>query len=259
MSLVAASPHEESAVRAAPRSLPEWARRAVWTACALASFFVATSIAGDVVTGVTGHDNALGLIPALDLRVEGNLPTVFSGLLLLACGICAANIAMIRHRHAGAAWHRHWQALAIVFAFLAADEAAGLHELLNAPLREAFTTSGVLFFPWVVVYSLLLLVFARAYSGFLLALEPWYRNRIAASGATFVSGALGMEMMQGAYYTTHGPDPTYLTIWLAGECLELVGALLFGYTLLKYLVALRATAGLRGGDLVRTMLRTPAG
>lgn len=224
-------------------ALPGWARRVFWTACALATLFVVTSITGDIVTGLTGHDNVLGLRPALDLRVEGNIPTFFSGLLLFGCGIAAANIAGARQRQGIRGWRRHWQALALIFAALAVDEAAGLHELMNAPLRDAFATTGVLYFPWVAIYGVLVLVFAAAYWRFLLAFEPWYRYRIAASGVLFVSGALGIEMVQGLYYSALGPDPTYLLIWLTGEILELVGALLFGYTLLKYLVTLRATAG----------------
>ncbi|MCA1798551.1 MAG: hypothetical protein LC632_03575 [Xanthomonadaceae bacterium] len=223
-------------------ALPGWARRVVWTACAFATLFVVTSVGGDIMTGLTGHDNVLGLIPALDLRVEGNIPTFFSGLLLFGCGTVAAAVARTRQRQGLHQWHRHWQALALIFAALAVDEAAGLHELMNAPLRDAFSTTGVLFFPWVLLYGLFVLVFARVYWRFLLAFVPWYRVRIAASGVLFVSGALGMEMVQGSYYSAHGPDPTYLLIWLTGETLELVGALLFGYTLLKYLVTLRATA-----------------
>jgi hypothetical protein len=47
-----------------------------------------------------------------------------------------------------------------LFVFLAYDELFSNHELLNAPLKAALHTSGLLFYPWLLVYvpALFLLV-----------------------------------------------------------------------------------------------------
>lgn len=79
-----------------------------------------------------GRESAtLGLLAArFDLDGEGNLPSYFSALQLLACGLVLTLFAL-QHRRTGSRWRHHWTVLACGFVYLSFDEAAQLHELLN--------------------------------------------------------------------------------------------------------------------------------
>lgn len=217
--------------------LPPAVQKGFRLVCLVSLIFLLTSLLGDVSRTVWGRDHLYGLIPLFNLRVEGNLPTFFHALLLLGSASTAALIsrAPVEDRYLA----RRWLLIAVVFAYLAVDEAAGVHEILNAPLRDALGATGFFYFPWVIPYFALVVLFAAANWRFLHRLAPWYRHRVVASAFVYVIGALGMEVLQGARYTAHGPDETYFIIWLTGETLETIGLLLFGYTLLNYLLMSR--------------------
>lgn len=197
------------------------ARLALRVATAFAVAFLVTTLAGDAASHLTGHDHLGGLLPLFSVRVEGNLPTFFQALLLAACALLCAR--------------KRWLSLAAVFLFLAFDEASGLHEMMNAPLRDALGTSGLLHFPWVIPYAVLTAAVAVVHWRLLLGLPAWAGVRIAAAGVLYVGGALGTAAARGVRYTLFGPDATYFVLGTVGEALEMAGLLLF----LSVLLALR--------------------
>ena len=71
---------------------------------------------------------------------ETNVPTWWSAMLLLASAATAGFLARAA-RSAGDDRWPDWLALAVLFAAMAADEAASLHELLQKPLRAALDPS----------------------------------------------------------------------------------------------------------------------
>ena len=208
------------------------ARLLLWAVAALTAAHLATA----VVHYRLGYDRQLGLRPLFDLNGEANVPTWFSSALLLAA---AGLLALIWRTTppAARADRRTWALLAAVFAFLAADETAEIHEMLN-PLRDLFRDDGLLHWAWVVPYGIAGLVLLVACLRFLRRLPRRTTALIAGAGALYVGGALGLEMLGGYAMERFGRGslPVVATYTVEEIC-EMLGIVLFVYTLLDYLGA----------------------
>ena len=76
---------------------------------------------------------------------------------------------------------------------------------------------------------------ALFFRGFLFALEARTRNLIVASGAIFVSGAIGVEMLEGIIIPTLGVGSLdYTAAEMLEEGLEMSGVVLVLYALTDY-------------------------
>jgi hypothetical protein len=184
---------------------------------------------------VLGYDNIFGLIPMFSLNAEENIPALYSTISLLFCSGLLALIAYGR-KLADGRYARHWAGLAAIFLFLAMDESLSFHEGTTVPLRKTLDTSGILFYAWIIPYSLALLVFFLVYLKFILDLNPKTRNQFILAGVIFVSGAMLFELPGGIYDETFGRHtPVYALISTVEELLEMVGILIFVYALTSYL------------------------
>lgn len=182
--------------------------------------------------GLTGPQR---LIALFNVNEEANLPTWYSTFSLLACSVLIALIAA-KQRNQGDRFTRHWQILSFVFLFLSVDELASIHELSVNPLRNALHTGGMLYFAWVIPYSLLLLIFGLNYLKFIAHLPAKTRWLFVLAGGIYVGGALGMELIGGAYASAF--DQHNLGFQLLStieEVFEMVGVIVFIYALLDYL------------------------
>jgi hypothetical protein len=208
------------------------------TALVLASIIVGLGITCIVtqVVRVRFNMRSVGLIAAFDMNREANVPTLFSTLLLLAAGFLLWVIARGR-KEQGRDFCWHWTLLAMVFFYLAADEAVGFHELLIVPLRNLLNAGGVLYFTWVIPGILVVLGLGIYYLRFLLHLDIVDRIRFIIAGAIYVGGAIGVEMIGGHYYwlTNRSKDLTYAFITTLEESMEMAGITLFIFALLDYM------------------------
>ncbi len=174
-----------------------------------------------------GRSRLLGLIPMFRLDFERNVPTVFAVVLFLMCALLTAFRARVMAR-VSKRQMAGWLGLTAVFTFVACDEFFEIHERLVVPTRELFNTSGVLHFAWVIPYGLAVMVLGLLYLRFFMRLEPTFRRRLFTSAAVFLSGAVGMEMVGGAYLD--GDETrrnfTYGIITTIEETLELIGSVL---------------------------------
>lgn len=132
-------------------------------------------------------------------------------------------------------WRWHWVGLACVFLFLAYDEAASLHEMLTDPLREALGVSGFFYFAWVIPGMILVACVFLIYLRFLLRLQRRYALLFVASGAVFIAGALGVELITAQSYEESYDDGPYHLLTTLEESLEMAGIILFIHALLRYL------------------------
>lgn len=217
-----------------------------------------------VITQVIAHEYQVhygGLVRIFDLNAEGNLPTLFSAMILLFASFLLFLIGAAKKKEK-AAFALHWTVLAIIFLYLALDEAGGIHELTISPLRKWLgTTGGVFHFAWVIPAMALLIVFAVAYFRFVMQLTMKYRILFVVAGTAFVAGAVGMEMVGARYFAAvHGRrDLIYLAITTVEEALEMGGIILFIHALLAYMRSnlpdIRFTIGRRRRSKPRRRLK----
>ena len=200
----------------------------------VAIVLVVAHVAGAVSSHVFHHAQVFGLVDTFDMNVENNVPTFFSTFLFVAG---AALLAVIASQSNAERYTGYWNWLAIIFAFMAVDEDASLHELLIEPVRDLLAVSGPLYFAWVIPYGLAVLVVGLLYLRFVWSLPVRTRGLFVGAGSLFLGGAIGFESMGGWYFSLHGEmeDLPYSLLVAAEEFCEMSGIILFIYALLNYL------------------------
>lgn len=164
---------------------------------------------------------------------EGNLPTLFSALLLFVASIFLFSIST-SERKEGRFWKR-WRGLGLIFLYLGLDEAIQIHEIINAYTRSVISAHGLFYHAWVIPFIWLLIIFFLAYIPFLQRLPQQFLKLFLLSGGLFVVGGLGMEMISGYWMEAEGTDFTYSLISTLEESLEMTGIAVFIYSLLLFM------------------------
>lgn len=181
----------------------------------------------------SGFANALEAL--FDFDREGNLSTLYNGLLLLGAALLAGMIALWRREMRGPGWLA-WTGIALIFAFLFVDELCGLHDSLDFVLQERMVTSGAFAWPWVIAYGALTLVVAVVYLPFFLRLPRRFQFRFGFAALLYVGGAIGLEMLAAGHASEHGDEGGLYTVFVAiEETLEMLAFLLVGHSLIHYL------------------------
>ncbi len=182
------------------------------------------------------HDYIYWLIRLLDFDTEKSIPTLYSTLALLFASTLLSIIA-ITHKRNGSAY-LSWLGLAFIFLFLSIDEIVSLHEHFDRPVRESLNTSGAFYFAWIIPYGIALIALMIFYFKFLTNLPRNIMILFVVSGATYVSGAVGFEMVGGRQAELYGTDNLlYSFFYTCEEFLEMLGIVIFIYALLTYILS----------------------
>ena len=189
------------------------------------------NILGIVSTFYWEHDYVYGLVPLFNFDTEKNIPTFYSTIALILVSVLLSYIAFTCKKMKLSCIP--WFGLSIIFLFLSMDEMFSIHERLLRPVRETLGVSGLLYFAWVIPYGIALVVLIIAYSKFLFELPRNIMTLFLVSGAIFVSGAIGLELLGGRHAELYGINNLHFSILTTfEELLEMVGIALFIYTLL---------------------------
>ena len=212
-----------------------------WLALLVLAIVILGVIANIVIYNVAPTtDHAIAkLMNRFDLGHEPSIPSWYSSIALLAASMLLALIAYAE-KLIGSIDRSRWTLLSIVFLLLAADEAVMIHEMADAPLHQWLNTSGFLYFAWVIPYSIIVIVLGSFLLPFILRLDRTTRILFVISGAMFVSGAIGVELIEGAIVDRSGVEGGFTSMQLTfaqalEEALELFAIVLFIYALLDYL------------------------
>ena len=178
-----------------------------------------------------GYDTGL-----FNLDVEKNVPSIYSTLLLGSSGFMLILIAT-KTRKLKRKFATHWLFLGIVFIFLMADEFFAIHEDLVEPIRETLNTSGLLYFAWIIPYTIFIVILFLIYLKFLRNLPKDIYIKFIASGSLYIFGGIIIESFGGRYIESHcwQKDDIYFAMITSEEMFEIIGISLFLYTLLVYI------------------------
>jgi hypothetical protein len=183
------------------------------------------------------------LVRELDFNAEGNLGAWFQSTLLLTCAALIAGVALDAWR-TNRALGRRWAILGLLFALLAGDEVAGLHEQLSGILRRRFEPTGLLYHAWVVPGMALVLATGAFVVPLLRSMGTRLRRLALAAAVLYVGGALGLEMLGGFLATRGLPWRSFANpAMVLEECLEFVGCVVFIHALAALLAARQARFG----------------
>ncbi len=196
---------------------------------------IAAGVAREAYVAYTEAGHSSTQLQRINLDAENSIPAWFSSMLLF---INAAVLGLI----AFAAKSKkdpdaiYWIVLAWIFVFLSVDEAASLHERTMEPIRNALGVSGIFFFAWIIPVGAALFVMAIFYARFLLRLPLRSLLLFITAGSFYVGGAIGMEMVGGAFVAEDGYDNTpYVIAMMIEETFEIVGLMLFFIALRPHL------------------------
>jgi len=174
-------------------------------------------------------------IDEFNMDNEHVLQSYFSGLLLL---IPAALLLVI------AAWKQktkapfaiQWALLGLIFLYMTVDEVIQIHENWDVPLSNLISPKGYFYIDWVRSAVILVTLFGLLYLRFFFNLPRRTMLLFGLSGAVYLMGVLGLEMLAGEYVSTYqqwGYD--YGMLVAREETLEMLGMSLFIFTLHDYI------------------------
>lgn len=203
----------------------------------LFSFIIFLGFAGLIAATLRvgfGYEYAKGFVPLFDLGSEGNLPTLFSTMLIAFNGALLGIIGANEGKKVSSIAFR-WKVLSFIFFFMAVDEAIGIHELTSAPLRELLEPTMLLTYTWVVIAVPVVAVIAIYCIKLLTTIPRHTAKRFIIAGAIYVGGAVGMEMIGGLFSPEHSNfSSAYAVCYMLEEIMEHVGMALFASALLDY-------------------------
>lgn len=209
-------------------------RLARWQSGIIATL-IAAHLAIHYASVRSGHPYMMGIVPLLDLDGESNLAAFYQALTLLAAGVVLLHLGGLERR-------RPWIVLGCIFVFMAADEAALLHELSGIVFLQV-TGLQVLGFAWVFPFSVVLLAVAVYFTRFLWSL-PWrLRLQILLCGATYIGGAVGVEIL--AWSTQVPKSLAYSSLVAVEEGMEMIGVGAFLQVVLRHVAVHGGTVALR--------------
>lgn len=176
-----------------------------------------------------------------DVGIEDNIPTIYSVAALMFAGV-ACLLTWAITRAVGAKDPIYWFFLGVVMVFLGFDEGATIHETIGSWVKRNYHGEGYFRWLWVVPYGVLTAWFAAAYFPFLMRLPSKTRFGLILSGAIFVGGAIGVDMISAAEYEaakeTGVRSLKYYLLYSLEEFMEMFGIALFIYYVLDYLASL---------------------
>lgn len=196
-------------------------KKVILTLCIIFCFLFALNVLSLVSIYLHGV-----ILKKIDFNHELNIPTYHATVQLLIAGYLIWWIS-VKKFLSHDKFKIHWRGLSLIFYFLAADEFLRLHDKINES-----TPAG-----WVKYYLVLSLIVGSSYLFFLKELPKKTRNLMILAGGTFVTGAIGFEVV-GAYFKSIGYGTLhiyYRFVTTTEESLEFIAIIIFIYTLLDYI------------------------
>ena len=171
------------------------------------------------------NPNRFDFIQMIDLDQEANLPTLFSSTLLLISAFLFYLLAKIS-KQSKKEQYKYWFGLSIVFMFLGFDESAKIHETLGDFTEDFVQATGYLHYPWVISYSILVVVLGLLYLRFFLKMERKLFWSFMKAATIFLSGAIGFELLGANEASLHNSDTMlYCYYYTIEESLEMFGVI----------------------------------
>jgi hypothetical protein len=216
--------------------------RQVWMILLVtAVWLIAAHIISLQLTYLYAHPHQFGFEHLLALDREHNLASWYSSLILLLGAVLLTLIWSMGRRRGDPLW-RYWLGLAVIFFCIAIDESATIHETVVGRLLittlPTLTTSGYRLYPWVLTGVAFVGVVGIIYLRFMARLPPVTRWGLILAGVLYVTGVLGMDVLEENAESTGGRGTLrYGLLVAAEESLEMAGVLTLLYVLWRYLVS----------------------
>lgn len=182
-----------------------------------------------------GDPDTFDFVRMFDLDMERNVPTLFSSAIILIAAFLFYLLSK-SPKEIKKGSRPYWLGLSFVFTFLAFDESAKIHETLGDYTEQFVEASGYLHYPWVISYTILVLVLAVFYFKFFWRMESKVFWSFMLAAAMYLGGAVGFELLGANESSLHGTDSMLYSIYYTiEESLEMFGVIYLIWILLNLL------------------------
>lgn len=206
------------------------ARRIRIALLGVVAFFISTSLVAQLLFNTETWVFSEGLQDrVLNVDAEDNMPTWFSSSMVFVIAI----LSFARSQRETGRARRVWQLLAFTAAVVAFDEVTTYHERVGARIRDQFDTEGLLHHVWVVPAAIAFGLVGLYCLGTVRRIAAPHRNRIVLGASLMAAGAMGMEVLAGAFSDDQDSVPYTLCVH-AEEGLEMLGAVILLTALIEY-------------------------
>lgn len=178
-----------------------------------------------------GHPYVLGLAWRFDFDNEGNVPTLFSALVLFASAVTTAAIALVAARRGEP--DGRWWGICAAFVWLGFDEGAQLHELVTGRVRHHVLEGTPVAFVVAAVAILALAAIVFAYVRFFRGLPGPLPRRFIVAAAVYLASVAGLELVGWKVWDAHGIESLPFSIL---STIEETGEMLAGVLFLRALM-----------------------
>ncbi len=182
-----------------------------------------------------GDPDKFDFVRMFDLDMERNVPTLFSSAIILIAAFLFYLLSKVE-KEIKKGSRPYWLGLSFIFTFLAFDESAKIHEQIGDMTEKFVDASGYLHYPWVLSYSILVMVLGLFYFRFFWRMPSKTFWSFMGSAAMFLGGAIGFELLGAKESSLHGTDTLlYSVFYTIEESLEMFGVIFLIWILLKLL------------------------
>ena len=198
-------------------------------------FLVFAQLITHFIERVFESDLAYGLARFFELGTERNVPTFFSICLFVISAVLFLMVWKAQRARGKPQWI--WMILSGIFCFLATDELSSLHEQLSPHVKSALGASGIFYFAWIIPYGIAVSVLSIFVIPVIWRIDKRIRFWFGLSAATFFTGAVGLEMLEGWYWETvsNQKDLANYLFMTFEESLEMIGLVMLVFALLSLL------------------------
>jgi hypothetical protein len=200
-----------------------------------AAVFILANIIMLIIYFSIGDPDKFPFIQLIDLDQEANLPTLFSSIILLVSAFLFYLLSKntVQQRSGD---KRYWFGLSLVFLFLSFDESAMIHEDIGDFISQFINASGYLYYPWFVIYSLLIIILGGYYIRFFFEMDRKLFLSFIRAAIIYLSGAIGFDLLGSKEISIHGADTLLYCIYFTiEESLEMFGVIYLIWILLNLL------------------------
>ena len=176
-----------------------------------------------IIYYLVGDPEKFDFIRMFDLDMERNVPTLFSSVLFC---ISAFLFYLLSHSSLHTKPHdsKYWKGLSFIFIFLSIDESAKIHEQIGDFTKQFIDATGYLHYPWVISYTILILILGVIYLKFFLKMPRKVFYAFILSAVIFLTGAIGFELLGANESSQHGTTSIlYSIFYTIEESLEMFG------------------------------------
>lgn len=196
----------------------------------ISGFLVIISFVIQLIAYKTGHHYMRGIVPFFDVDEEINLPTFFSGLILLFASVLLILIFLIKKRRKDKDLF-FWIVLSLGFLYMTFDELFMIHERYIGPWQK--NLGG---YEWVIPVGAIIIILSVVLFKYWLRLPNKTRFSFFIAAVLFVGGAIGFELVESYIAKRNGEDNLiYQFVATIQEGLEMFGVTLFIWSLLDYI------------------------